>query len=79
MREAQLATEGVMSMFFNMSIRNVLDTLVQAGREWEDEYTSRPPRRRRVRLTNDAGGSHETSEAPAAPIGTPPEASSQTG
>ena len=76
-REAQLATEGAMSMFFNMSIRNVLDTLVQAGREWEDEYTSRPPRRRRVRLTDDAGEANATPETPPPPpIATPPKASS---
>ena len=78
-REAQLATEGAMSMFVNMSIRNVLDTLVQAGREWEDEYTNRPPRRRRVRLTNDVDEAHESPEAPAAPTGTPPGAPSKTG
>jgi hypothetical protein len=78
-REAQLATEGAMSMFFNMSIRNVVDTLVQAGRDWEDEYTSRPPRRRRVRLTNDAGDTGDTPDAPAPPIGRPSGASSQSG
>jgi hypothetical protein len=78
-REAQLATEGAMSMFFNMSIRNVVDTLVQAGREWEDEYTNQPPRRRRVRLTNDAGdaSANATPETPPPPpIATPPKASS---
>jgi hypothetical protein len=78
-REAQLATEGAVSMFFNMSIRNVVDTLVQAGREWEDEYTSRPPRRRRVRLTDDAAEAHEAPETPASNVGRPPGASSQTG
>jgi hypothetical protein len=76
-REAQLATEGAMSMFFNMSIRNVVDTLVQAGRDWEDEYTNRPPRRRRVRLTNDASDANDTPETPPPPpIATPPKASS---
>src|SRR4051794_10627882 len=33
-REAQLATEGAVSLFFNLSVRNVLDELVRAGREW---------------------------------------------
>src|SRR3954447_25558053 len=45
-REAQLAAEGAMSMVFNLSVREVFDQLVQAGRDWEDEYTSRPVRRR---------------------------------
>jgi hypothetical protein len=45
-REAQLAAEGAMSLVFNLSVRDVFDQLVQAGREWEDEYTSRPVRRR---------------------------------
>jgi hypothetical protein len=76
-REAQLATEGAMSMFFNLSIRNVVDTLVQAGRDWEDEYTNRPPRRRRVRLTNDDGAASATPETPPPPpVATPPKASS---
>jgi len=48
LREVQLATEGAVSMVFKLSIRDVLDQLVRAGREWEDEYTSRPARRRRV-------------------------------
>jgi len=45
-REAQLAAEGAMSMVFGLSVREVFDQLVQAGRDWEDEYTSRPVRRR---------------------------------
>ncbi len=45
-REAQLAAEGAMSMMINVSVRDVFDQLVRAGRDWEDEYTSRPARRR---------------------------------
>jgi hypothetical protein len=45
-REAQLAAEGVMSLVLSTSVKDVFDQLVQAGREWEDEYTSRPARRR---------------------------------
>jgi hypothetical protein len=45
-REAQLAAEGAMSLVFSLSVRDVFDQLVQAGRDWEDEYTSRPARRR---------------------------------
>jgi len=45
-REAQLAAEGAMSMAFSLSVRDVFDQLVQAGRDWEEEYTSRPVRRR---------------------------------
>jgi hypothetical protein len=45
-REAQLAAEGAVSLVFNLSVRDVFDQLVQAGRDWEEEYTSRPVRRR---------------------------------
>lgn len=45
-REAQLAAEGAVSLMFSMSVRDMVDQLVQAGREWEDEYTTRPARRR---------------------------------
>lgn len=53
-REAQLAAEGAFSLMFSLSVRDVLDQLVQAGREWEDEYASRPTRRR-IPLDSDAG------------------------
>jgi hypothetical protein len=46
MREAQLAAEGAVSLVFSASVRDVFDQLVRAGREWEEEYTSRPARRR---------------------------------
>jgi len=51
MRECQLAAEGAISLLFKTSARDVLDQLVRAGREWEEEYTSQPVRRRRVGLT----------------------------
>jgi len=72
-REAQLAAEGAMSLMLNHSMRDVLDQLVQAGRDWEDEYTSRPVRRR-IGLdvesnqggdpSQAAGGSKATDESP---------------
>jgi hypothetical protein len=37
-REAQLAAEGAFSLMFSLSVRDVFDQLVQAGRDWEDEY-----------------------------------------
>jgi len=62
MREAQLAAEGVFSLLFKTSARDVLDQLVRAGREWEEEYTSQPVRRRRVALDTDVhGGGSPTS------------------
>ena len=60
MRECQLAAEGVISLLFKTSARDVLDNLVQSGREWEEEYTSQPVRRRRVAMGTDVdqgGGS----------------------
>src|SRR5579871_4710001 len=45
-REVQLAAEGAMSLMLGVSVRGMFDQLVQAGRDWEDEYTSRPVRRR---------------------------------
>jgi hypothetical protein len=53
MRECQLATEGAVSLLLSLSVRDVFDNLVRAGREWEDEYTSRPARRRRVPIDPD--------------------------
>jgi hypothetical protein len=57
MRECQLAAEGAISLLFKTSARDVLDNLVRAGREWEEEYTSQPVRRRRVASGVDTGGS----------------------
>jgi len=59
MRECQLAAEGAISLLFKASARDVLDQLVRAGREWEEEYTSQPVRRRRVAMDSDVdrGGS----------------------
>jgi hypothetical protein len=66
-REAQLAAEGAVSMVLGLSMREVFDQLVQAGRDWEDEYASRPVRRR-IPLGEDAsrseGGSTRVSESP---------------
>jgi hypothetical protein len=67
-REAQLACEGALSLMFSHSVRDVLDQLVQAGRDWEDEYTTRPARRR-IALDSDATsqgehGSQSAGEAP---------------
>ncbi|HET6317480.1 MAG TPA: hypothetical protein VFG86_13550 [Chloroflexota bacterium] len=53
MREAQLAAEGAMSLLFRVSIRDVFDQLVRAGRDWENEYTDRPVRRRRIALDTE--------------------------
>jgi hypothetical protein len=50
LREMQLAAEGAVSLMFKFSLRDMMDNLVRAGREWEDEYTSRPTQRRRVAL-----------------------------
>jgi hypothetical protein len=72
MREVQLAAEGAMSLVFSMSVRDVFDSLVQAGREWENEYTRRPPRRRRIRL-DDAGENAELHDVDNPP-GVPPPA-----
>src|SRR5262245_15011432 len=47
LREMQLATEGAVSLMFKTSLRGVLDQLVQAGRDWEDEYSSSRPVQRR--------------------------------
>jgi hypothetical protein len=70
MRQAQLATEGAMSLLFRMSLGDVLDQLVRAGREWEEEFGSLP-RRRRVPLAADES-QPETGPGSARPS-TPPE------
>jgi hypothetical protein len=52
MREAQLAAEGAMSLLWRWS-RSRLETLVRAGREWEEEFVQ-PIRSRRVPMDDDA-------------------------
>lgn len=73
MREMQLATEGALSLMFKMSISDAFDALVEAGRAWEDEFTTQPPRRRRVAL--DAESEREVAAAQAR-VPHPPEGSS---
>jgi hypothetical protein len=48
-RATQLACEGALSLLFRTSLRDVLDRLVVAGIEWEDEFTRVPARRERQR------------------------------
>jgi hypothetical protein len=60
-REAQLAAEGAMSLMLSLSVRDVVDQLVQAGRDWEEEYTSRPVRRR-IALDAETGGNAPKAE-----------------
>ena len=50
-REAQLATEGAISLFFRWSQRTFAE-LVKAGRDWEEE-TNLPRIARRVRMDDD--------------------------
>jgi len=50
-REAQLATEGAISLFFRWS-QHMFGELVKAGREWEEE-TNLPRIPRRVRMDDD--------------------------
>jgi len=38
-RNAQLAAEGSMSLLFRLSVKDAVDRLVQAGRDWEEEST----------------------------------------
>jgi len=51
-RDAQLAAEGAMTLFYRWSRRTFAE-LVKAGREWEEE-TALPNRRRRVPLDDEA-------------------------
>ena len=51
-REAQLAAEGAMALFYRWSRRTMAE-FVRAGREWEEE-TALPIRRRRVRIDDEA-------------------------
>jgi hypothetical protein len=50
-REAQLAAEGAMTLFYRWSRRRMAE-LIRAGREWEEE-TTLPNRRRRVPLDDE--------------------------
>lgn len=50
-REAQLAAEGAMSLFFRWSQRTFAE-LVKAGREWEED-TALPRLPRRVRMDDE--------------------------
>jgi hypothetical protein len=50
-REAQLAAEGAVSLIYRFT-RKTFAELVEAGRQWE-EQTSLPPRRRRVPIDDD--------------------------
>jgi hypothetical protein len=51
-RETQLAAEGALALLYRFSRRTFAE-LVQAGREWEEE-TSLPPRRRRVSIDDES-------------------------
>ena len=51
-RKGQLAAEGALSLFMKWS-RHTLDVLVDAGRDWEEEF-GRPRGRRRVQMDDDA-------------------------
>ncbi len=51
-RETQLAAEGAIALLLRYSRRTFAD-LVRAGREWEEE-TTLPPRRRRVSMKDES-------------------------
>jgi hypothetical protein len=70
-REMQLATEGAMSLLLNVSVSEVFENLVRAGREWEDEFTAQPPRRRRVALSADVDTDPNPSPAGGKPTRVP--------
>jgi hypothetical protein len=50
-RETQLVAEGAVSLFLTWSRRAIAE-LARAGREWEEEAT-RPPARRRIPLDDE--------------------------
>ena len=50
-RETQLVAEGAVSLFLTWS-RRAITELARAGREWEEEAT-RPPARRRIPLDDE--------------------------
>jgi hypothetical protein len=54
LRTAQLAAEGAMSLLFELSLKDALDVLVRAGRDWEEEFTRQPTPRRRGALDADS-------------------------
>jgi hypothetical protein len=56
-REAQLAAEGAVAMIYRFT-RKTFAELVEAGRQWEEE-TSLPPRRRRVPIDDEGAGSSQ--------------------
>lgn len=62
---------------FSMSVRDVFDQLVQAGREWEDEYRSRPTRRR-IPLASDAAEPASGAERGATSVNESPGSAPQT-
>ena len=76
MREMQLATEGAVSLLFKMSLSDAFDALVRAGRDWEEEFTSTPPRRRRVAMDDDAADARAGRSRSRVPV--PPEGSAGT-
>jgi hypothetical protein len=47
-RTAQLATEGAVRLLLRVRLNEIVDRLVEAGHEWEDEYSSQHPPRRRA-------------------------------
>jgi hypothetical protein len=57
-REAQLAAEGAVAMLYRFTRRTFAE-LVEAGRQWEEE-TSLPPRRRRVPIDDEGAGSSQS-------------------
>ncbi len=60
-REVQLAAEGAMSVMLNLSVSEMFDQLVEAGRHWEDEFASQPQRRpRRLKLEAERPEAHDT-------------------
>jgi hypothetical protein len=52
---------------FKLSLSDAFGALVQAGRDWEDEFASSPPRRRRVALDADSGESSASGRVPLSP------------
>jgi hypothetical protein len=50
-REAQLAAEGAVALIYRFT-RKTFAELIEAGRQWEEE-TSLPPRRRRVSIDDE--------------------------
>ena len=50
-RDAQLAAEGAVALLYRFTRRTFAE-LVEAGRQWEEE-TSLPPRRRRVSIDDE--------------------------